>query len=754
MRRRPGTRRSVASPTRCRATQARVRAGRGRRLRRRRADQREGVPARQVRARRAAAPRTSTTTAASACRRPPRRPTGPSASTAACRSRSRTSRSADVVLLVGRQPRRDHAADHAATSTRSAERGGALIVVDPRRTATARARRPCTCSSTPGHRPARWPTASLHVLVRDGLIDEAYIAAPHRGLRGGARPGRRPTGPSGSSGSPACPQARSCEAARDCWAVRATGDGPHRPRRGAAVPGRRQRARLHQPGAGAGPAGPRRQRLRLPHRPGQRPGRPRARPEGRPAARLPHDRRPRRAAPRRAASGASTRETLPGPGQSAYELLDSLGAEGGVRALLVFGSNPVVSAPRRRPRRPSGSRALDFLVVSDFFLSETAALRRRRAAGRAVGRGGRHHDQPRGPRASARRAAVAPPAGVRTDLEILVRRSAGRLGAARALRLRRGPASVFDELRRATAGGLADYSRHHLRADRPARAACSGPARPRTIRARRGSSPSASRRRRGRARFHAVQHRGPGGGARRRVPAATSRPAACSRSTSRARRRGASAELQRDGAGAAGARCIPLLARQHGLGRRATTVPLAHAARRGELRASSSRPAIRPDTVFVPFHWGGEQAANRLDQPGARSRSAACPSSRSAPSRIETACRQAGAEDARSAEGTPGRHRQRHGRSAPRRGRPRPRRRRPFDIAMFGDEPYGNYNRILLSGVLRGSHDAEDIFINPLAWYERERRHAARRRARDRIDRPRGRHASRRTACASATTSS
>src|SRR5262245_45095882 len=41
-----------------------------------------------------------------------------------------------------------------------------------------------------------------------------------------------------------------------------------------------------------------------------------------------------------------------------------------------------------------------------------------------------------------------------------------------------------------------------------------------------------------------------------------------------------------------------------------------------------------------------------------------------------------------------------------------------FDIVMFGDEPYGNYNRILLSGVLSGTHQAEDIFLNPLAWYE------------------------------------
>lgn len=32
-----------------------------------------------------------------------------------------------------------------------------------------------------------------------------------------------------------------------------------------------------------------------------------------------------------------------------------------------------------------------------------------------------------------------------------------------------------------------------------------------------------------------------------------------------------------------------------------------------------------------------------------------------------------------------------------------------FDITMFGDEPYGNYNRILLSGVLAGQSEAEDI---------------------------------------------
>ncbi len=40
-----------------------------------------------------------------------------------------------------------------------------------------------------------------------------------------------------------------------------------------------------------------------------------------------------------------------------------------------------------------------------------------------------------------------------------------------------------------------------------------------------------------------------------------------------------------------------------------------------------------------------------------------------------------------------------------------------YRVTVFGDEPYGNYNRILLSSVLAGTHAANDIFINPLAWY-------------------------------------
>ncbi len=40
-----------------------------------------------------------------------------------------------------------------------------------------------------------------------------------------------------------------------------------------------------------------------------------------------------------------------------------------------------------------------------------------------------------------------------------------------------------------------------------------------------------------------------------------------------------------------------------------------------------------------------------------------------------------------------------------------------FEICMFGDEPYGNYNRILLSNVLNGSQSESEIYLNPLDWY-------------------------------------
>ena len=40
-----------------------------------------------------------------------------------------------------------------------------------------------------------------------------------------------------------------------------------------------------------------------------------------------------------------------------------------------------------------------------------------------------------------------------------------------------------------------------------------------------------------------------------------------------------------------------------------------------------------------------------------------------------------------------------------------------YDITVFGAEPYGNYNRIMLSPVLAGEKTFDQIMLNTLEWY-------------------------------------
>ncbi|WP_413405635.1 assimilatory nitrate reductase catalytic subunit NasC [Paenibacillus amylolyticus] len=64
--------------------------------------------------------------------------------------------------------------------------------------------------------------------------------------------------------------------------------------------------------------------------------------------------------------------SLPGKGVSAYEMIEKVHDQE-IRALLVMGSNPVVSNPNVRLVE-EGLRKLDFLIVADMFLSETARM--------------------------------------------------------------------------------------------------------------------------------------------------------------------------------------------------------------------------------------------------------------------------------------------------------------------------------------------------------------------------------------------
>ena len=60
-----------------------------------------------------------------------------------------------------------------------------------------------------------------------------------------------------------------------------------------------------------------------------------------------------------------------------------------------------------------------------------------------------------------------------------------------------------------------------------------------------------------------------------------------------------------------------------------------------------------------------------------------------------------------------------------------------YEITVFGAEPHPNYNRILLSPVLAGEQEFEDIVLNPLSWYQDNGIHLHLGNAVERIDRVR-----------------
>jgi assimilatory nitrate reductase catalytic subunit len=293
-------------------------------------------------------------------------------------------------------------------------------------------------------------------------------------------------------------------------------------------------------------------------------------------------------------------QELPGPGVSATELLGLLGEPGGPGALLVFGSNPVVSAPRagRVERRLA---ALDLLVVADFVLSETAAMadvvlptaQWAEEDGTMTNLEGR---------VLRRRQLRPPPDGVRTDLSILASLSS-RLGVS----MPDSPQETFEELRRASAGGVADYA--GIDWDRLDGAdgvywPCPTPEHPGTPRLFTEAFATPD----GRARFVPVEHREPAECPDAAYPflLTTGRVLAQYQSGAQTRlieplRRaapGAFVEVHPDAASP--------LSIVDGAPVRVTT-------RRGTLEAPARVvDSIRSDTLFVPFHWAGEGRANSL----------------------------------------------------------------------------------------------------------------------------------------------
>jgi assimilatory nitrate reductase catalytic subunit len=298
--------------------------------------------------------------------------------------------------------------------------------------------------------------------------------------------------------------------------------------------------------------------------------------------------------------------SLPGKGKSAYELLDALGPEGGVRALLVFGSNVVVASPHAN-NVEAKLKQLELLVVCDAFENETAATAHVILPIAQFGEELGTLTNLEG-RVILREQVSKPPEGVKTDLEI-IGELAQRLGHEQGFQFD-GSEEVFAELARATAGGKADYSGisyARIRNETGVFWPCPSPDHPGSPRLfqERFAFPN------GRARFHAVPYR----------PAAelpdatyplyftTGRYKEHYNSGAQTRRVAQLDEAKPEPK----VQIHPRLARDLGvLEGQAVLIE----SRRGSVTMSAviSRD-IRPDTLFAPFHWGGKRAANQLTVP-------------------------------------------------------------------------------------------------------------------------------------------
>jgi assimilatory nitrate reductase catalytic subunit len=295
-------------------------------------------------------------------------------------------------------------------------------------------------------------------------------------------------------------------------------------------------------------------------------------------------------------------DELPPPGPAALDLFSTLGVRGGVRGLWVMGANPVVSAPNALELEARLAR-LDLLVVCDPFLSETARLadvvfpvaQWAEEEGTLTNLEGR---------VLRRERASPPPDGVRTDLEVM-KLVAEALGRARHIEDR--PSVAFEELRRASAGGVADYAgvtHERIRRDQGVFWPCpreDGPDAPRLF-LERFATPD------GRARLFAVEQQDPAEIPDETYPLflTTGRLLAHYQSGNQTRR---VAELAK-AAPAAFVEVHPATAASLGV----SDGELVHVVtRRGRAtcKARLTR-TIRLDTLFMPFHFAGNGRANSL----------------------------------------------------------------------------------------------------------------------------------------------
>ena len=306
-------------------------------------------------------------------------------------------------------------------------------------------------------------------------------------------------------------------------------------------------------------------------------------------------------------------DALPQPGVDAYEIFRKID-RGEIRGLLSICFNPLVSLPDNNFVARMLEK-LDFYVAIDFFLNETA-----RHADIVLP--GSLHEEDEGTvtqvegRVIKINKAVDPPGDARQDWRI-IQDLAAALGRSHGFTFQ-NPREIFDELRRASQGGIADYSGITWEKIERQYGVCwpcpseDHPGTPRLFEPgshnpiANGAGPFYFPD--GKARFNFAEYAPPAEDIDADYPVilTTGRVGSQFLSGTQTRRIGPLVAQYPEPL----VEIHPQLAAQLGINDRDWTTV---SSRRGEitLRAQVVK-TIRPDTVFIPYHWAGAKSANRL----------------------------------------------------------------------------------------------------------------------------------------------
>ncbi len=296
-------------------------------------------------------------------------------------------------------------------------------------------------------------------------------------------------------------------------------------------------------------------------------------------------------------------DELPGPGLTAQEIMNAIHA-GEIKALFSICFNPMVSLPEAGFTREALER-LEFFGVVDFFLSETAMFA-------DVVLAGSLQEEEEGVTASTEarvihiNKAVDPPGDARADTDIICD-LARRLGRGQYFPFRE-PREVFEELREASRGGIADYygiTYEKIDAQKGVFWPCPSLNHPGTPRLFEGGRFFHED---GKAYFPKLEWRDSGDPVDQEFPVylTTGRVVSQYLSGTQTRRIGALVDQYPEPK----LEIHPRLAEQNGI-KTGDWVEITTRRSSITLQANVVR-TIRPDTVFIPYHWPWNRSVNRL----------------------------------------------------------------------------------------------------------------------------------------------